>query len=262
MRKMKMTTAVILSCFAAILATGCDDPGAINASDPATPWTASQAQTYEMLAETSSFKFHDVDLETVMAYFNNEFGGKMLTAWPVLDDAGVYPSTMVNLRLDDVSRGRALLAVLETMGASEPLAYAVGSTGMVVIMPKAALLNGQAGPLKLATPPSDPDAQTVTEEKLNKTYERFEFNEVDLGTELEYLRTVSGANILVRWPELAAAGVDGQSLVSLKLLDSPTLTEALAASLDSAADDGVLMAIVDDDGVVVISTTSDLISGD
>jgi beta-lactamase regulating signal transducer with metallopeptidase domain len=111
---------------------------------------------------------------------------------------------------------------------------------------------------------AEPDAQPAgsgveagtVEAKLDETIKTVDFRDVPLADVIEFLRHVTGANLLVRWNALAPAGIEPTTNVSLRLNDLPA-RRVLRAVLDAVSVQNRLDWMIDK-GVVYISTADDL----
>lgn len=91
---------------------------------------------------------------------------------------------------------------------------------------------------------ADPKLQKL----LDKPLPELKFDQAKLSEVIDFLRDLTGANIVVQWPELSAYGVEPNALVSLRLRDvkfSKALRELLSGR-------GVELACVAEEGVITI----------
>ena len=95
--------------------------------------------------------------------------------------------------------------------------------------------------------------------KLDAEIPKLDFDEIELSDVVEFLREVSGANIYVKWKALAFESVEQSTTVNVHLR-KVKLRKALQTILDdlSAGEAGAGLGYVISDGVITISTKSDL----
>jgi len=96
------------------------------------------------------------------------------------------------------------------------------------------------------------DANRVARRKLQENRPRLEFVEIPLDSAVDFMRDVTGLNIVVNWNALKAAGVEKNKPVDADLTNV-TNEKALKALL-AAAGGTVPLAYGIDEGVIVIST--------
>jgi Flp pilus assembly secretin CpaC/tetratricopeptide (TPR) repeat protein len=94
-------------------------------------------------------------------------------------------------------------------------------------------------------------------QELKKKYSRFEFDDVDLATVIDYFTKVSGVSFHVKWHELELAGIDPDRTTVKIYLRNVTLDKALRTVLEDVGRGNPLGFYVDD-GVITISTKDDL----
>jgi beta-lactamase regulating signal transducer with metallopeptidase domain len=90
------------------------------------------------------------------------------------------------------------------------------------------------------------------EEALNRVLPEIRFDQVPLGDVIEFLRDVSSQNIVVRWRNLEAAGIDQSAKVSLNLRNV-TLGQALSHTLEDAGGGAVNIGFQIQSGAIVIA---------
>lgn len=101
-------------------------------------------------------------------------------------------------------------------------------------------------------------ADKSVEEVLNTPVKSISFDNIPLEEVIGFFRDVSGLNIVTRWPDLMASGIEKSAPVTVKLTNLP-LGRALDATLDTlrTGQGGKLGYAVQDD-ILVISTAEDL----
>jgi RND family efflux transporter MFP subunit len=108
---------------------------------------------------------------------------------------------------------------------------------------------------------SRPDPDAAASQKLTREIERLSFAEIDLKDVIQFLREYSGANFHVNWHALAAAGVEATTKVTVDVrkITVQRALELVLRDVSAGIEDGdARLAFRIDDGVVVVSTRSDL----
>lgn len=99
-----------------------------------------------------------------------------------------------------------------------------------------------------ATRPADPLAKIVPEAN---------FQQAPLSAVIDYLRDLTGANFLVDWRALEAAGIESRTPVTAQLRDVPAAT-VLSFALQSAGGGNVVLSYRHQDGIVHVSTAESI----
>ena len=99
---------------------------------------------------------------------------------------------------------------------------------------------------------SDNEADRVTREKLQQPIP-VDFRANQLANVIEYLRNVTGANFVVQWRSLEAAGITKETPITMQL-NNVAAERALRLILDEAGGDLVKLGYAVDEGVVVVAT--------
>ncbi|MHB1156847.1 MAG: hypothetical protein ACYC26_08410 [Phycisphaerales bacterium] len=99
---------------------------------------------------------------------------------------------------------------------------------------------------------SDSEANRVTREKLQQPIP-VDFRANQLANVMEYLRNVTGANFVVQWRALEAAGITKETPITMQL-NNVAAERALRLILDEAGGDLVKLSYSVDEGVVVVAT--------
>ena len=94
-------------------------------------------------------------------------------------------------------------------------------------------------------------------QELKKKYTRFDFDDVDVETVIDYFTKVSNISFDVRWDVLAEVGIAPEATVKI-YLRNVTLEKALKTVLDDTGRSVSLGFEIGDDGVITISTKADL----
>lgn len=149
-------------------------------------------------------------------------------------------------------------------------------TGAVVLLPLALSRAQQSertareAPASTTQPTGEDHIDPVLRAQLDRQLPQVEFNGVGLTDVIDFLRDVSGANIVVNWKDLEAAGIDRNSPVTVKLrnikfskalsviLDSLFLSNAKQGSLLWRADGNILTILSTGDAGKVIRRTYDV----
>jgi general secretion pathway protein D len=100
------------------------------------------------------------------------------------------------------------------------------------------------------------DADRAVRQKLNQKIQKLDFSDTEFANVIEFLRDISGVNIVPKWQLLSAAGIDKTAAVNVHLTDV-RLDKALKVILEDVGGANPLGYIIDD-GVVTISTKDDL----
>ncbi len=101
--------------------------------------------------------------------------------------------------------------------------------------------------------------QEQTERKLAQKIGKLELGNIPLEEAIQFMRDLTGASIVVKWNTLKDYGIEGNSSVELHMLDVPA-SRGLQGILDAVSGQLKLAYEIDDDGVVIISTYTDLSS--
>ncbi|MFA7237196.1 MAG: hypothetical protein WC058_10050 [Phycisphaeraceae bacterium] len=99
---------------------------------------------------------------------------------------------------------------------------------------------------------SDSEANRMTREKLQQPIP-VDFRANQLANVMEYLRNVTGANFVVQWRSLEAAGITKETPITMQL-NNVAAERALRLILDEAGGDLVKLSYSVDEGVVVVAT--------
>lgn len=86
----------------------------------------------------SRFQFIDVDVETVVMYFETVSGLSFDVRWDVLAEEGIEPTAVVNINIWEVTLDKAIRSTLEDVATGDvKLAYEVDDSGVIVVSTKA-----------------------------------------------------------------------------------------------------------------------------
>ena len=102
------------------------------------------------------------------------------------------------------------------------------------------------------------EADRIARKKLMTKIAGLDFVGTQFGEVIEFLRTVSGANIHVNWRALEDPGIDETTPVKNVKLKDVTVEKALQVILEDVAPPTEQLGFVVDQGVVTISTKNDL----
>lgn len=111
-------------------------------------------------------------------------------------------------------------------------------------------------PAKTAKKPAPPAAGKPAD-PLAKGLLKVKFSDVPLDQVVEYLRDMTGWNIVVKWNALEAAGIKKATFVNLKVKDVPA-EKILKLVLEAASQRGNPLGYDVEENVVTISTAEDL----
>jgi tetratricopeptide (TPR) repeat protein len=101
----------------------------------------------------------------------------------------------------------------------------------------------------------EPDADKAVRQKLGQKIAKLNFADTEFANVIEFLRDISGVNIIVKWQALGAVGIDKTAAVNVRLTDV-RLDKALAAILENVSG-ATPLGYALSDGEVIISTKSD-----
>ena len=130
-------------------------------------------------------------------------------------------------------------------------------------------LNASAAPAT-TQPEAQPDIDPVLRNQLDRQLPEVNFDGVGFSDVTDFLRDVTGANIVVNWKSLEAAGVDRNTPVTVRLrqikfakalsviLDSALLSNGKSGSLVWRADGNVLIIAAASEGGKVVQRTYDV----
>ena len=103
-------------------------------------------------------------------------------------------------------------------------------------------------------------ADAEIRQRLKQVVPKLDFDNIEFNDVVQFLRDVSGANIYVNWSALQAAGIDKTSAVNVHLRNV-MLEKALRlilADVSAALPEDARLGYVVDEGVLAVSTRSDL----
>ena len=101
-------------------------------------------------------------------------------------------------------------------------------------------------------PAAEPEVDPVLRRQLDRQLPGLEFDAVGLSDVVDFLRDVSGANIVVNWKSLEAAGVDKNTPVTAKLRNIK-FSKALNVILDGAGGGSGLVVWRPDANIITIT---------
>jgi len=103
---------------------------------------------------------------------------------------------------------------------------------------------------------AESEANRAARAKLKTRLTRLDFDDIEFGDVIKFLRDVSGVNIYVKWQALSAAGVERATTVNVHL-GNITVEKALQIILDDVGGVNPLGFVVED-GVVTVTSKEDL----
>lgn len=104
---------------------------------------------------------------------------------------------------------------------------------------------------------AEPGTDRVVQAQLDRQLPELSFEGVGFSDVIDFLRDVSGANLFVNWKNLAAAGIDDATPITVRLRNIK-FSKALSVILDSAGGGKAKLGYGVDNGVITISTADDL----
>jgi beta-lactamase regulating signal transducer with metallopeptidase domain len=192
-------------------------------------------------------KFDKVDFSDVIDFLRDVTGLNIQANWKQLEAQGVKRDVKIEAKLVKVKASAALDAVLQQASDEKhKLAYRIDDDGIVEIFAAAAAASQPAGQPPLVA------ADKKTQAQLDRVLPELNFEGVALSDVIQFLRDVSGANIVVNWKNLEAAGVKRDAPVTIKLRNIK-FSKALTVILESAASDPTTLTYKVDQGVITIS---------
>lgn len=202
------------------------------------------------------FQYNRMGLENMIILLRAELKTGIFVRWDVLEKAGIRRDDPILVDLKNVTGREVFRAVLEAAGQGKvKLDFAVVE-GDIVISTLEDLPRAATQPWRPWNPPGilaqwqdDPALRKRLAARINV----LEFDDVPLSDVIHFLRDVSGLQIMVRWHEMALAGIDKTVPVSIALHDV-TVQEALRTVCRDMKFSYVIV-----DSVIVMSTTDDLI---
>jgi hypothetical protein len=196
---------------------------------------AVEAQLERRLPEVS---FRGNSLKDVVDFLRDVSGVEIMVDWKMLETVGIRENAGVDVRLRDVKFRSALNRILETLETEKGRAGFTVKDGVVVVSTAAAKLKEQAEPLP---------------KHLDRVMPEIRFNGQPLYKVLDFVRDVSGANIVVNWNALERAGVLRDAGVHLRAKEIPC-SVALARILEGVAAGKTSLQTTFDGDILMITT--------
>ncbi len=198
-------------------------------------------------------KFDGVGFADVIDFIRDVSGANIVVDWRRLEQAKIDRNQPITLNLAGVKFADALTRIFDQIGDKEhKVIYAASSgTGGVIVVSTRAGLDAYASLARAAAPARpDPKVQAV----LDRTLPEVKFVGVGLADVLDFMKDVTKVPIDADWKQLAAAGVDRDSPVTLRL-ERVTCDHALRLilwSVDSTGKDAPLLTYTVRDGRIVV----------
>jgi len=241
----------------AMIAGGCATSPLATTDSPPTPRTdAGRTVVARLNEKVDAVEFDDIDLWNIVQFFRDITGSSIYVDWQAMQRIGINRASTVHLSSTDMTVHAALLACLRSIRGGQQLTYAVAG-GVVIIAPPddaLALAERILTPLKV---PDTPRNRKATQ-RLNEVIRELNFEDIELGDIIQFMRDVSGMSIYVDWDGLHAVGVSRNTPVMVRAVNV-SLRTGLALILNSglsapeqALDWGVA------DGVIVIAPPEDV----
>jgi len=154
--------------------------------------------------------FEGVALADVLDFVRDVSGINIYVNWKELAAADIDKNTPITLRLRNVETSTALRQILAQADAKTRLRYKVENNVV------------QIGLAETAAPPAWDLTNIKVKDKqmqaqLDRVMPELNFQGVSLSDVVDFMRDVSGANIVPNWKSLEAAGIDRNSPVTLRV---------------------------------------------
>jgi beta-lactamase regulating signal transducer with metallopeptidase domain len=189
--------------------------------------------------------FKAVALSDVIDFMRDVTGANINVNWKQLEAQGVSRNTKINLTLTHSKASAALNAILEQASDQKhKLAYKVDDGIVNIVL-------AQIGASEPADKPAPKAADKQTQAQLDRTLPEISFEGVALSDVIDFMRDVSGANIVVNWKSLEAAGIDRNSPITLKVRNVK-FSKVLSLILENATADPAKLTYKVDEGVISV----------
>jgi hypothetical protein len=189
--------------------------------------------------------FGGQQLVDVMDFLCDVSGANIYVDWKRMEESGIRKDTAVSLRLKDVQFRAALNSLLALVSNDKGKAQFSVDEGVIVIT--------------TAEDPEHPRAKVTIgtmPEKFDRRLPEINFNGQGFGDVIDFLRDISGANIVVDWKKLEKAGIGRDSPISARLKDV-RISTALRRILEEASDRKTPVQAAFADNIVTITTGPD-----
>jgi beta-lactamase regulating signal transducer with metallopeptidase domain len=180
--------------------------------------------------------FQQVAWADVMNRIHDLTGIQFEIDWKTLESVGIRGETPITIRLQNLAVHTALLRIIGTVAPKRTVVWR---------------FNDGAVALTIAPKP------VAMQERMKRMVPAMRFDHVSFRDVIDFLRDVSGQNIVVDWKTIEAAGIDPDVPVTADMKDVP-FTDALAAVLASAGGQRAKLGYRIDQDVIAISTVEQL----
>lgn len=209
--------------------------------------------------------FSAIAFSDVVDFFRDVTGANLFVDWKAIEAAGLSKDAPVTLRVRDVSFGKALQLVLDSVSdANAKLAFTLDENVIQigVVKPTAGTPQAAHNPHQPATSgtgtfgiekprESDPQLKALLEKKLPEV----NFSDTPFSDTIDFLRDITGTNVFVNWKALEAAGIDKNESVTLRVRNV-SFGKVLDLLLQSAGGSVVQLTYEADQGVISITTAT------
>jgi protein involved in polysaccharide export with SLBB domain/beta-lactamase regulating signal transducer with metallopeptidase domain len=198
--------------------------------------------------------FAAVPLSDAIDFIRDVTNANIVVAWNAIEGSGLGRNTPVTVRVHNVSVGKGLELVLDSASTTQiKLRYTVDENVIrIAPTPQEERASSNAAPARIEPVPA-PKVDPKTKAMLERDLPEVNFDNVALSDVIDFLRDVTNANIFVNWNALAAAGIDRNSPVTLRLRNV-AFGKVLDLLLASVSDGSSTLAYTVDQGVISIST--------
>lgn len=182
-------------------------------------------------------KLNQMRFDDAIQFLENASGVKFDVDWNALEAVGISRTAPVTIHGHGIDSITAMNRILAAAAPKQTLSWGV-----------------QNGVMKIAL------ARNRTRQMqafMDRTLPQVQFDKVGLADVFDFLRDVSGVNIIVDWKALEAAGINRNKPVSARLRNV-SFSKALSTILDSAGGPRAKLGYRIDDSLLTISTAAQL----
>lgn len=178
-----------------------------------------------------SVQLPDVSLVDSIDFIRDVTGANIYVDWQALQLAGVLPSTTVKLSARNIPLSQAFESILKATGSDSLQIHVMHDAIVVSTILNFADRKTQKGPyLAELSNPIRPASVWDTPIKAVLLGPNTAFNDA-----IDFLRDITGDDVIVRWDKLKAAGIDRNTPISLNIHDAP-ISDVLYFILDEAGE--------------------------
>jgi hypothetical protein len=250
MRARPFSPAFIALVFSLVVATG----RALARAEDNAAGDAEAARIQQQLDRPlPQINFDKVGLADAVDFLRDVTGLNIWVDWHALAGVNVAKDTHITMRVRN-TLGKALDHLLANLGPEEgKLGYTV--VGRVMVISTADGMKAAADAVRAVEAKAHPgEAKQLLEQRV---LPEVNFDATPLTDAIDFLRDVSGAEILVDWTRLEAAGAKRDTPVSIRLVKIP-IGQALALILREASGKGKPLDFAAKGKVITISTAAAL----